>query len=219
MGAINKIVRLSIRLILALGYSTTGVASERDAGAQLAAIDEPYVCSQNIRQALRQPLAAAPDFTTIHEVTRWLAGRLPASIQSHFVEAGRAVYKSLNDWERHRIINGPFWNLQALGELIRAQDSHFVGIFGCSIRDESGVTFQVLQDQIYIVLDLKGKSVDRALTRLGISDPHYAKMAIMYGVILDYAKISWRDDQLARLVKFHLELEQGGDDMINYTDK
>jgi len=126
-------------------------------------IDEPYECSQKIRQLLRDPLSNSPDFKTIHEMTKWVEQRIPSQLSARFIEAGRTVSRTLEDWERHGMIHGPFWNTQALSELLIAQSDHFVGLAGCSKQDEFGVTFQVLKDQLYIPLNVESKPVESGL--------------------------------------------------------
>jgi hypothetical protein len=43
------------------------------------------------------------------------------------------------------------------------------------------------------------------MTRLGVSDPHYVKIAIMYGLILDFGNAAWTDEQIIQVAKFQLE--------------
>ena len=167
--------------------------------------DQAGECSQTIRLLLRDPLSNSPDFVTIHEATKWLEEHLPAEFKTRFIEAGRTVSRSLTEWEQRGMIHGPFWNLRALSELLLAQSIRFSGIAGCSIKDDLGVAREILQDQIFIALDLKNKSVEKPMAQLGVSDPHYAKMVLLYGVILDFAKVAWKDEEIAQIAKFRLE--------------
>ena len=102
------------------------------------------------------------------------------------------------------MIHGPFWNIQALKELLNAQAPRFHDIGDCKIEDDLGVAYEVLQDQIFIALDLKNKPVEKVLDQLGVSDPYYVKMSFMYGVILDFANISWSDEKIAQVAKFRI---------------
>ena len=137
-------------------------------------------------------------------MTTWLAVHLPF-VSARFVAAGHAVSHSLAEQERIGVIHGAFWNMQALSELMVAQSTQFNGVTGCRLNDDLGVTREVLQDQIFIALDLKNMPVERSMAALEVSDPYDEKAIIMDGIILDAAGVLWRDDQIAQLVKFRLE--------------
>jgi hypothetical protein len=166
--------------------------------------DQAYACSQKVGLLLRDRLSNAPRFTTLRDATKWTEERLPTEVKTRFVEAGRSVSRSLADWEQHGMIHGPFWNLQALSELLIAQSNRFNGIAACELRDDLGVMREIVQDQMFIALDLKSNPIV-SMTQLGVSDPHYTKLALMYGVILDFAKVPWQDGQIAQVAKFRLE--------------
>ena len=166
--------------------------------------DQTEQCIRNIKQAVQAPLSDPPEFASIGDLTKWLDKRLPEQIRARFVVAGRNVSRSLKDWEQHNMIHGAFWNLQALKEILIAQAPAFRGIADCKMEDELGAGYEILQDQIFIALDLGNKPI-AAMKQLGVSDPYYAKMAIMYGVILDFAKVAWKDEQIAQVAKFRLE--------------
>lgn len=201
MAAGTNAMKFFLLLFLVLAAHPSEAASQLP-GKEYS--DQANDCAQKVQQLLRDPLSNAPDFATIHDATKWLEEHLPAEVRAHFVEAGRGVSKSLADWEQHGIIHGPFWNVQALSELLLAQSSHFDGAAACALRDDLGVTREILQDQIFIAMDLRNKPVG-SMKQLGVSDPHYAKMAIMYGAILDFAKVAWKDEQIAQVAKFRLE--------------
>lgn len=201
MAAGTNAMKFFLMLFLVLAACPSGAANQLPSKDYS---DQANDCAQKIQQLLRDPLSKAPNFATIHETAEWLQGHLPAEVRARFIEAGREVSRSLADWEQHGMIHGPFWNIQALSELLIAQSGHFNGIAACGLRDELGVTREILQDQIFIAMDLRNKPVG-SMTQLGVSDPYYAKMAIMYGVTLSFAKIAWKDEQIAQVAKFRLE--------------
>ncbi len=201
MAAVTNAMKPSFVLLFGLivqCVAASSVTKEKDYS------DQAYACSQKVGLLLRDRLSNAPRFTTLHDATKWTRERLPAEFTARFVEAGRSVSRALSDWEKQGFIHGAFWNLQALSELLIAQSSRFDGIAACELRDDLGVTGEVLRDQMFAVLDLKSKPIE-SMARLDVSDPYYTKLALMYGVILDFAKVPWQDEQIAQVAKFRLE--------------
>lgn len=199
-AADNSAMKVFLALLLVLGLCFCSAASHAKDYS-----DQANECSHKIRQLLRGPLSSAPDFATIHDATKWLGEHLPEELKGRFIEAGLMMSRSLRDWEQHGMIHGPFWNIQALRELLAAQSNHFDGVAGCSLHDDLGVTREIVQDQLYIAMDLKEKSVQKSLAQLGVSDPYYAKLVLLYGVMLDFAKVTWKDNEIAQVAKFRLE--------------
>src|SRR5947209_8832931 len=145
MAAVTSWLRFVVPL-LGLAAQVSVAASPQSPAANTFS-DQVEECVRGIKQILQGPLSNPPDFVAIHDVTKWLGEHLPKEVSARFSDAGQNVSQSLRAWEQHHMIHAPFWNIQALKELLNAQAPRFRGIAGCKVDDDLGVGYEIVQDQ------------------------------------------------------------------------